>query len=129
MANQTWTVSKGKLGSVLSGKPFPLLTHQNTAFGSVLKCSELPTPLLENGHRRHKRVGHRNQSSLSSLIFFFFFPSISIKPLYYFITEIVCAFNEREEHLQMPFCLKAKLLGVTELQGIAPCFRSSPFLC
>jgi len=61
--------------------------------------------------------------------FLFFFPSISIKPLYYFITEIVCAFNEREEHLQMPLCLKAKLLGVTELQGIAPCFRSSPFLC
>lgn len=61
--------------------------------------------------------------------FFFFSPSVSINSLYYFIMEIVCAFNEREEHLQMPFCLKAKLLGVTELQGIVPCFRSSPFLC
>lgn len=61
--------------------------------------------------------------------FFFFSPSVSINSLYYFIMEIVCAFNEREEHLQVPFCLKAKLLGVTELQGIVPCFRSSPFLC
>lgn len=56
-------------------------------------------------------------------------PPISINSLYYFIVAIVCAFNEWEEHLQMPFCLKAKLLGVTELQGIIPCFRSSPFLC
>lgn len=56
-------------------------------------------------------------------------PPISIKSLYYSIMAIVCAFNEWEEHLQMPFCLKAKLLGVTELQGIIPCFRSSPFLC
>lgn len=94
-----------------------------------VKHPKLPKSELENGHRRGEHNGHRNQSSLSCLIFFFLPSSISINSLYYFITEIVCAFNEREEHLQMPFCLKAKLLGVTELQGIVPCFRSSPFLC
>lgn len=92
--------------------------------------SELPKSELENRYHNHEHSGHIGSKAAFLVPFIYLFiPSISINSLYYFITEIVCAFNKREEHLQMPFCLKAKLLGVTELQGIVPCFRSSPFLC
>lgn len=118
----------GKDGGDVAGELCFKIT-QNYDFWGEKKHSELPKSELENGYCNCEHNGHTGTKAAFLVWFFFFFPSISINSLYYFITEIVCVFNEWEEHLQMPFCLKAKLLGVTELQGIIPGFRSSPFLC